>query len=171
MSAKISKIILSQDVSKTLAVLNFDGPELKSTLALFKERGLNKNIVSISNKEYSNFGSFNAMKDRESDMDINCNLLLPILKCYPYILFQRKIQFPWNDKERVIHFLKSFLVKNLKLMDMTSLETWASQDGNRGIKFWESIANHFAVKYHSLLEALAQELVNNSVNYTAQVVI
>ena len=54
-------------------------------------------------------------------------------------------------------------------MDMTSLETWASQDGNRGKKNWDSIANHYAVKYHSLLESIAQELVNNLVNYTAQV--
>jgi hypothetical protein len=152
-----------------LVTINFNGPELLNQLTWMKERGLSKQINNISKKEYSDFGCFNALKDSDNDSEINCNLLLPIIKCYPYILFQRKIQFPWNDKDKVINFLKKFLVFNLRLMDMVSLETWASQDGNRGKKFWDQMANHYAVKYHSLLESIAQELVNNSVNYTAQV--
>ena len=121
--------------NKDLVVINFNGPELLNHIAWMKERGLSKNIGNITKREYSDFGSFNALKDQEEDCDINCNLLVPILKCYPYILFQRKIQFPWNDKDKVITFLIFFLVFNLHLMDMVSLETWSSQDGNRVKKF------------------------------------
>ncbi len=167
--SKFNKFSSASPSHNDLAILNFNGPELVSQLAWMKERGLSKQIGNIQKKEYSDYGSFNAMKDNEEECDINCNLLLPIIKCYPYILFQRKIQFHWNDKEKVINFLKKFLVFHLKLMDMVSLNTWASQDGSSGKKFWEQISNHFSVKYHALLESIAQELVNNSVNYTAQV--
>ena len=44
MFAKIEKNIGNHNNSKALAVLHFDVPELLNTIALFKERSLNKTL-------------------------------------------------------------------------------------------------------------------------------
>ncbi len=145
-------------------LLNLNAEKLLSCYQMMSTRGLNKHINCIPKKDMIQYVKFKA-----SDEVTNCNLLLPILKCFPYVLFQAMIQFSWTDHENVIHFLKNYLVKNLQLMDQQSLDKWVSEDNGHGKVFWESIANHFKVKYLMLLDNVVEECMNGSVNYTAQV--
>ena len=165
MYSNSSKMFKSPTVSPSESILlNFNGEKLMNCHQMMSTRGLSKHINCIPRKDMVQYGKFKAF-----DSVTNCNLLLPILKCFPYVLFQAMIQFSWNDHDKVIHFLKNYLVKNLQLMDLSSLDKWAAQDNSHGKVFWESIACHFQNKYLCLLDMVTEECVNGSVNYTAQV--
>ncbi len=164
-SSKIFKSPMSPSTNSQLQ-LEFNADKLNDTYHMMLSRGLGKHLNCVFRNELTKYGKYLA-----SDSKTNCNLLLPILKCYPYVLFQARIQFPWNDHEKVITFLKKYLVKNLQIMDLPSLMIWTSQDNKYGKLFWEQIAVHFGNRYLGLLDMVVNECINGSVNYTAQVII